>query len=216
MGEDLERLKQRIPLLEYLQRHHWTGHRAGARSEFVGLCPLHEETHPSFYVNPRKNLFYCHGCGRGGDLIRLVELWQHLSFRQSVTYLQEELAPTSQLLEHTSGFYQLELHRHPEGIHYLAQRGVHDPALIEEHETEYRNLSSLYRAASETFAADEKEPRLAGILASIGFGDWTLSNVYSFVYDASMDLDADGRALATEIEETDYAGSLVAALDDTA
>src|SRR6202165_1707506 len=132
MGEDLERLKQRIPLLEYLQRHHWTGPRAGARSEFVGLCPLHEETHPSFYVNPRKNLFYCHGCGRGGDLIRLVELWQHLSFRQSVTYLQEELAPTSQLLEHTSGFYQLELHRHPEGIHYLAQRGVPDPALIEE------------------------------------------------------------------------------------
>src|SRR5436853_5432277 len=42
MGEDWERLKQRIPLLEYLQRHHWTGHRADARSEFVGLCPLHE------------------------------------------------------------------------------------------------------------------------------------------------------------------------------
>ena len=132
MGEDLEQLKQRIPLLEYLQRHHWTGHRARARSEFVGLCPLHEEAHPSFYVNPRKNLFYCHGCGRGGDLIRLVELSQHLSFRQSVTYLQEELAPSSQLLEHTSGFYQLELHRYPEGIHYLAQRGLRDPALIEE------------------------------------------------------------------------------------
>lgn len=132
MGEDLEQLKQRIPLLEYLQRHQWIGHRAGSRSEFVGLCPLHEETHPSFYVNPRKNLFYCHGCGRGGDLIRLVELSQHLSFRQSITYLREELAPTSQLLEHTSGFYQLELHRHPEGIHYLAQRGLHDPALIEE------------------------------------------------------------------------------------
>ena len=40
MGEDLERLKQRIPLLEYLQRHHWTGYRAGARSELVGHCPL--------------------------------------------------------------------------------------------------------------------------------------------------------------------------------
>jgi hypothetical protein len=26
-----------------LQRHHWTGHRASARSEFVGHCPLHEE-----------------------------------------------------------------------------------------------------------------------------------------------------------------------------
>lgn len=132
MSEDLERLKQRIPLLDFLQRHHWTGHRVGVRSEFVGLCPLQEETHPSFYVNPGKNLFYCHGCGRGGDLIRFVELALHLSFGQSVAYLQQQLAPASQLLEHTAGFYQLELHRYPEGIHYLAQRGVRDPSLIEE------------------------------------------------------------------------------------
>lgn len=132
MGADLERLKQRIPLLDFLQRHYWTGHRVGARSEFVGLCPLHEETHPSFYVNPRKNLFYCHGCGRGGDLIRFVELALHLSFRDSVAYLEEELAPAAQLLAHAATFYQLELHRYPEGIHYVAQRGVRDPALIEE------------------------------------------------------------------------------------
>lgn len=132
MGEDLERLKQRIPLLEYLQRHHWSGRPAAVRSEFVGLCPLHEETRPSFYVNPRINLFYCHGCGQGGDLIRFVQLSQHLSFRQSLAYLQEELAPSAQLLEHTAAFYQLELHRYPEGIQYLAQRGVQDAALIEE------------------------------------------------------------------------------------
>ena len=37
MGQDLERLKQRLPLLEYLQRHNWTAHRAGARQEFLGL-----------------------------------------------------------------------------------------------------------------------------------------------------------------------------------
>jgi len=35
MSEDLERLKKRIPLLEYLQRHNWSGHRAGTRPEFV-------------------------------------------------------------------------------------------------------------------------------------------------------------------------------------
>jgi DNA primase len=95
MGEDLERLKRRFPLLEYLQRHHWTGHPVGTGSEFVGLCPLHEETHPSFYVNPHKNLFYCHGCGRGGDLIRFVELSLHLSFRQTISYLREQLAPAA-------------------------------------------------------------------------------------------------------------------------
>jgi hypothetical protein len=132
MGQDLERLKLRIPLLEYLQRHHWSGRPVGARSEFVGLCPLHADTRPSFYVNPRKHLFYCHGCEQGGDLIRFVQLSQHLSFRQSVAYLQEELAPTAQLLPHAAAFYQVELHRYPDGIQYLAQRGVHDAALIEE------------------------------------------------------------------------------------
>jgi hypothetical protein len=47
MAHDLERLKQRIPLLEYLQRHNWKPCRAGTRQEFVGLCPLHPETRPS-------------------------------------------------------------------------------------------------------------------------------------------------------------------------
>ena len=134
MGEDLERLKQRIPLLEYLQRHHWTARRAGTRQEFVGLCPLHRETQPSFYVNVRKNLFYCHGCGHGGDLIRFVELFFDLPFRQSVAHLRQELAPApaAQLLEQTAGFFQLQLHRHSEATRYLQQRGLCDPALIEE------------------------------------------------------------------------------------
>lgn len=132
MGEDLERLKQRVPLLEYLQQHNWRGHRIGAGPEIAGLCPLHEDTHPSFYVNAQKNLFYCHGCGCGGDLIRFVQLSHHFSFRESVAYLAEELAPTAQLLTRAAGFYQLELHRHREGMDYLAQRGVHDARLIEE------------------------------------------------------------------------------------
>jgi hypothetical protein len=40
MSEDLEQLKQRLPLLEYLQRHNWTANHVGAGDEFVGLCPL--------------------------------------------------------------------------------------------------------------------------------------------------------------------------------
>jgi hypothetical protein len=38
---------------------------AGAGDEFVGLCPLHPDQQPSFYINVRKNLFYCH---RSGDI----------------------------------------------------------------------------------------------------------------------------------------------------
>src|SRR6266496_6045863 len=95
MAENLERLKQRIPLLEYLQRHNWRPCRAGTRQEFVGLCPLHQETRPSFYVNPQKNLFYCHGCGRGGDLIRFVQLFLDLPFHHSVAHLEHCLASAS-------------------------------------------------------------------------------------------------------------------------
>jgi DNA primase catalytic core len=135
---DLERLKQHLPLLEYLQRHNWTPRRRSARQEFVGLCPLHPDTHPSFYVNACKNLFYCHGCGHGGDLIRFVELFLHVSFRQSVAHLQQESAArarsatAAELLAQTAAFYQLQLHRHPEAMQYLAQRGLRDSALIEE------------------------------------------------------------------------------------
>ena len=92
MGMDLERLKQCIPLLEYLQQHNWTARSAGIAQEFLGLCPLHKDTRPSFYVNARRNLFYCHGCGRGGDLIRFVQLFLDLTFHESVAHLEHRLA----------------------------------------------------------------------------------------------------------------------------
>src|SRR5438067_10126601 len=134
MTDELEYLKQRIPLLDYLQQRNWTARRVGAHLEFVGLCPLHPDTRPSFYVNAAKNLFYCHGCGRGGDLIRFVQFFLDLPFRQSVAHLEQQLrpAPASPLLEQTAAFYQLQLHRHPEAAHYLEQRGLHDPAVIAE------------------------------------------------------------------------------------
>jgi DNA primase len=67
-------------------------------------------------------------------LIRFVQLFLDLPFHQTVALLKQELtpAPVSRLLEETAAFYQFQLHRHPEAIRYLEQRGLHDPALIEE------------------------------------------------------------------------------------
>src|SRR5436305_1339270 len=43
--------------------------KAGRR--YQGLCPLHKEKTPSFSVDPVQGLFYCFGCGQGGDAIKL-------------------------------------------------------------------------------------------------------------------------------------------------
>jgi DNA primase len=147
MGEDLKKIKERLPLLDYLRQQNWTARPAGHGPEYVGFCPLHPETRPSFYVNARKNLFYCHGCGQGGDLIRFVELSQHLSFRQSLTYLEQQSAPAdpAAVLGQASAFYQRQLGRYPEARRYLEQRGLHDPALIEELQIGYAPGGSLRR-----------------------------------------------------------------------
>jgi len=148
MGEDLEKLKQRLPLLDYLRQRNWSGVPAGHGSELVGLCPLHPETRPSFYVNTFKNLFYCHGCGQGGDLIRFVELSQHLSFRQSVAYLEQQKTSAtepSDLMEQAAAFYQRQLWHCLEARRYLEQRGVRDPAVIEELRIGYAPGGNLRR-----------------------------------------------------------------------
>ncbi|MGW5014616.1 DNA primase, partial [Micromonospora chalcea] len=52
-----------------------------------GLCPFHDEKSPSFNVSPARNVFYCFGCGVGGDAIKFLMDAEHLSFVESVERL---------------------------------------------------------------------------------------------------------------------------------
>src|ERR671935_1788105 len=61
--------------------------KAGAR--FIGRCPFHEERTPSFSVNPQDNLYYCFGCGAGGDLITFVRETENLDFAGAIEWLAE-------------------------------------------------------------------------------------------------------------------------------
>jgi len=55
----------------------------------MGLCPLHADHKPSFLVDPHKDLFYCYGCGRGGDVIRFAELYHHVRFSEALALLRQ-------------------------------------------------------------------------------------------------------------------------------
>jgi DNA primase len=122
--EDSDTLRRQISLLDYLQQHGWKIVRDSGRDEVAGLCPLHRDSRPSFYVNRRKQVFYCHGCGRGGGLARLVR-WLGDS-TQPVAELSAE-----QLMDDTYGFYQRQLLHCDHALAYLANRGIHDRAVIE-------------------------------------------------------------------------------------
>ena len=61
--------------------------RVGSR--WVGRCPFHEERTPSFSVNATEKLFYCFGCGRGGDLIAFVRESEGLEFAEAVEWLAD-------------------------------------------------------------------------------------------------------------------------------
>ncbi len=128
--EALDELKRQIPLLDYLQAHDWQPARRLSRGRWMGLCPLHRDHKPSFLVDPNKGLFYCYGCGRGGDVIRFAELYHEVRFTQALALLRQwrGLAP---LLHETAGFYHLQLHRHGEAVAYLHERGIRAPELIE-------------------------------------------------------------------------------------
>ena len=74
-------------------------------------------------MDPCKNLFYCYGCGRGGDLIRFVELYHDVRFGEAMALLRRS-SDMGSLLKDTARFYQMQLHRHPEAVIYLQQRGI--------------------------------------------------------------------------------------------
>jgi DNA primase len=63
--------------------------RRASGSRYTGRCPFHEERTPSFSVNPVEKLYYCFGCGKGGDLISFVRETENLDFVGAVEWLAE-------------------------------------------------------------------------------------------------------------------------------
>ena len=82
-------VREKSPIADVIGEHVQLRNAGGGNLK--GLCPFHEEKSPSLSVSPSRNLFYCFGCGAGGDVIRFVEQIEHLSFTEAV----ERLAASS-------------------------------------------------------------------------------------------------------------------------
>ncbi len=59
-------------------------------SSYFGLCPFHQEKSPSFSVSPSKQMYYCFGCGAGGNVISFVMNYENYTFMEAVKYLADK------------------------------------------------------------------------------------------------------------------------------
>ncbi len=63
-------------------------------SDYVGLCPFHREKTPSFHISSDKQLFYCFGCGTGGNIIDFIMKIENLDFVDTIKFLAERSGVT--------------------------------------------------------------------------------------------------------------------------
>lgn len=85
--EDIALVRERARIEEVV-REYVTLKSAGGGS-LKGLCPFHDERSPSFHVTPSRGMWYCFGCGEGGDVLSFVQKIDHLSFAEVVEKLAD-------------------------------------------------------------------------------------------------------------------------------
>ncbi|WP_018654988.1 DNA primase [Actinomadura flavalba] len=142
-NEDIALVRERASIADVVGEHLQLRNAGGGNLK--GLCPFHDEKSPSFNVTPGRGLYFCFGCGEGGDVIKFVQEIEHLSFSEAVERLAGKAGV--QLRYEEGGYTQrqdggqrarlLEAHRvaaqyyteqlsSPEGVigrRFLAERG---------------------------------------------------------------------------------------------
>ncbi len=130
-----------------------------------GLCPFHADKNPSLSVNPAKNLWQCFGCGAAGDVIRFVEMFDQVDFKEAVARLSvnggrlpvAKKTPSSKgdppkvltvkdrkLLARVVSYYQHTLSQDNRGLNYFKQdRGIADNQSLKDFGTGYANGTLL-------------------------------------------------------------------------
>jgi len=119
-------------------------------SNFVALCPFHNEKTPSFNVNPRLQIYKCFGCSAGGDVFQFVMQQEHVGFPEAVRMLAERAGialPAEEIdseaatenesvlaaLRYASGYYRKQLVESKAGKkalkYLLIERGLSEDSI---------------------------------------------------------------------------------------
>ena len=83
-ADKIEEIKGRADIVHLISEY-ITLKKAGRN--FLGLCPFHKEKSPSFTVSDDKQIFYCFGCGEGGNVITFLMKINNISYPEAVRYL---------------------------------------------------------------------------------------------------------------------------------
>ena len=120
-------------------------------SSYFGLCPFHNEKSPSFSVSRDKQMYYCFGCGAGGNVFTFLMEYENFSFPEALKYLAERAGmelPEEELNEEAKRtmdakarlremnklsanyfYYLLHSKRGQKGLAYLKNRGITDETI---------------------------------------------------------------------------------------
>ena len=88
----VEAVKQAANIVDVVSLR--TSLRRDRVAAIVGRCPFHEERTPSFSVNPDLDVYYCFGCGKGGDVVRFVRETESLDFVGAIEWLADRFRVT--------------------------------------------------------------------------------------------------------------------------
>ncbi len=90
--DDIQAVRERTDLVKLVSA--FLSLKKAGHDSFVGLCPFHTEKTPSFSVSPAKGVYYCFGCGAGGDAVRFLREVEHLEFSEAVERLARDAGVT--------------------------------------------------------------------------------------------------------------------------
>lgn len=165
-------------------------------SSYFGLCPFHNEKSPSFSVSPGRQMYYCFGCGAGGNVFTFVMEYENYSFPEAIKFLAQKAGVSlpeaeysqemrqkeskrSKLLEINKEaakyfFYQLRSERGKGGYSYLQKRQLSDET-IKKFGLGFANVTSndLVKYLKDKGYEDEliREAGLAGFDEKYGMHD---------------------------------------------